>query len=168
MFAAHLNAVKGAPEIDGLNDTRPYGGLAIATAAVSIALVTTRSASHSIQVEHALKLVASGTLTVTMVKQAKGQLPAILKQMNQATGKPSNLTVFSDVLWGARCISYVKSAKKLSASRFDQILKLAAEYTKAAPNHEDEEVIEILDDDDDIRANIIDHSSGSEGGDDCM
>ena len=45
---------------------------------------------------------------------------------------------------------------------------LAAEYTKAAPNHEDEEVIEILDDENDMCTNIIDHSSGSEGDDDCM
>ena len=89
--------------------------------------------------------------------------------MNQAMGKASNqLTGFNKASWGARCLSYVKSAKKLSASRFDQILMLAAEYTKAAPNHEDEEVIEILDDEDDMRANIIDHSSGSKGDDDCM
>ena len=56
--------------------------------------------------------------------------------------------------------------KKLSTSQFDQILALAAEYMKAA-NHKEEEVIEILDDNDDIHANIIDLSSGSEGGDDC-
>jgi hypothetical protein len=114
-----------------------------------------------------LKLVASGTLTVAMVKQAKGQLPAIPKQMNQATGKPSNLTMFSDVLWGAHCISYVKSAKKLSDSRFDEIIKLAADYVKVSQTMEDEDVIEILDDEvEDIRANIVDNSSSE--GEDCM
>jgi hypothetical protein len=55
--------------------------------------------------------------------------------------------------------------KKLSTSRFDEILALAAEYTKAAPIHEDEDVIEIFDDDEDIRAIIIDPSA-SEGGSD--
>ena len=116
-----------------------------------------------------MKLIASGTITIEIVQQSKGPVLTIPKQMNQATGKASNqLTGFNEASWGARCLSYVKSAKKLSASRFDQILVLAAEYTKAAPNHEDEEVIEILDDEDDMRANIIDHSSDSEGDDDCM
>ena len=120
-----------------------------------------------VQVECALKLIVSGRITIEIVQQSKGPVPAIPKQMNQATGKASNqLTGFNEASWGVHCLSYVKSAKKLSTSRFDQILALAAEYTKAA-NHEEEEVIEILDDDDDICANIIDLSSGSEGGDDC-
>jgi len=34
-LAAHLNATKGEQKIRGLEDSQPYGGLAIATAAVS-------------------------------------------------------------------------------------------------------------------------------------
>jgi len=120
-----------------------------------------------VQVERTLKLIALGTITIEIVHQSKGPVPAILKQMNQATGKASNqLTGFNKASWGAHCLSYVKSVKKLSTSQFNQILVLAAEYMKAA-NHEEEEVIKILDDDNNIRANIIDLSSGSEGGDDC-
>jgi hypothetical protein len=112
-----------------------------------------------------LKLIASGTLTVEMVKNSKGRVPTIPKQMNQATGKASNqVTGFNEASWGVRCSAYVKSAKKLSASRFDEILSLATEYMKAGPNHEDDDIIEIVDDDDDIRANIIDHSSSSSEG----
>jgi hypothetical protein len=116
------------------------------------------------QVERALKLIASGTITIEMVRNAKGRIPALPKKINQATGKASNqLTGFNEIAWGARCSSYVKSAKKLSNSRFDRIISLSAEYMKANYNLEDEEVIEIADDDDDIRANIVDNFSGSEG-----
>jgi hypothetical protein len=92
------------------------------------------------------------------------------KQINQATGKASNQFMgFNEGSWGVRCSSYIKSAKKLSASRFDEIILLAAEYLKVGQNLEDDDVIEIADDDDDdIRANIVDHSSGSEGDFDCM
>ena len=46
-FASHLNAVKGTQKIEGLEDSRPYGGLAIATAAVSHGIaITTISPSH--------------------------------------------------------------------------------------------------------------------------
>ena len=99
-----------------------------------------------------------------MVQKAKGQIPILPKQINQATGKVSNLfTVFNEAAWGARCSAYVKSAKKLSTSRFDEIITMSTEYMKASQNLEDEDVIEILDDDDDdIRANIIDYSSSGE------
>ena len=109
------------------------------------------------QVEHALKLVASGTITVEMVRNAKGCIPTLPKQLNQATGKASNqLTAFNEIVWGACCSSYVKSAKKLSNSRFDEIVSLSAEYMKANYNLDDDEVIEINDNDSDIRANVID------------
>jgi hypothetical protein len=113
------------------------------------------------QVERALKLISSGTITIEMVRNAKGRIPVLPKKINQATGKASHLlTGFNEMSWGTRCTSYVKSAKKLSATRFEEIISLAAEYTKLNQN-EDSEVIEVLDDDD-IRANIVDLAS-SEG-----
>lgn len=103
-----------------------------------------------------------------MVRKAKGRVPTLPKQINQATGKASNvLTGFNETAWGTRCASYVKSAKKLSASRFDKIFSLSAEFMRSNLNHNDEEAIEIPDDDD-IRANIVIDSSGSESGDDCI
>ena len=97
-----------------------------------------------------------------MVRTAKGRIPVLPKKINQATGKASNqCTGFNELTWGSRCASYVKSAKKLSQTRFEEIIALAAEYTKLNPN-EESEVIEIMDDDDDICAMIVDHSS-SEG-----
>jgi hypothetical protein len=116
------------------------------------------------QVERALKLIASGTITIEMVRKAKGRIPTLPKLINQATGKASTqLTAFNEITWGQRCFSYVKSAKKISASRFDDIISLSAEYVKVNQNIEDEDIIEIPDDDD-IRANIVDrHGSDSEG-----
>ena len=52
--------------------------------------------------------------------------------------------MFNEPLWGTHCSSYVKSAKKLSASRLDEIITLSAEYmVKAGQNLEDENVIKI-------------------------
>lgn len=114
------------------------------------------------QVERALKLVQSGTITVEMVRKAKGRIPTLPKQINQATGRASTqLTGFNEMTWGARCSSYVKSAKKLSATRFNEIIKQSAEYSKVQ-NIDDEDIIELLDDEDDIRAKIVDHSSSGE------
>jgi hypothetical protein len=113
-----------------------------------------------------LKLIASGTITITMVKQAKGRVPTLLKQTNQATGKPSNLTMFSDMLWGTCCISYVKSAKNLSNPRFNEIIMHAVDYMKVSQTMDDEDVIKIPDDEvEDIRANIVNNSSSE--GEDC-
>jgi hypothetical protein len=114
------------------------------------------------QVERALKLIQSGTITIEMVRKAKGRVPALPKQINQATGRASTqLTGFNETTWGTRCSSYVKSAKKLSATRFNDIIKISAEYTKVQ-SMDDEDVIEILDDEEDLRAQIVDHSSSGE------
>ena len=67
-------------------------------------------------------------------------------------------------MWGARCSSYIKSAKKLSAPWFDEIVSLSAEYMKANHNLDNDEVVEINDNDDDndMRANISDHYSSED------
>ena len=118
------------------------------------------------QVEQALKLISSGTITIEMERNAKGRIPTLPKQINQATGKASHqLTGFNELSWGLCCSNYVKLAKKLSASQFEEIISLASEYTKVNHHTDDEDIIEVLDDDDDIHANIIDHSSSSEGED---
>jgi hypothetical protein len=65
------------------------------------------------------------------------------------------------------CISYVKSAKSLSDSQFNKIIKLGADYMKVSQTVEDKDVIKILDDKvEDICANIVDNSSSE--GKDCM
>lgn len=113
------------------------------------------------QVERALKLIQSGTITVEMVQKAKGRIPTLPKQINQATGRAStHFTGFNEITWGGRCASYVKSAKKLSSSRFMEVIKLATEYSKV--QKDDEDIIEVLDDEDDIRANIVDNTSSGE------
>ena len=104
-----------------------------------------------------------------MMQNAKGKVPTLPKQINQSTGRVSHqLTGFNKVMWGTRCKSYVKSAKKLSAIWFDEVVRLATEFTKI--NHrlidEDDDIIEI-EEEEDIRANIIDISSGSEDEAEC-
>ena len=99
-----------------------------------------------------------------MVQKAKGKIPTLPKQINHATGKVSNQSMgFNEVTWGVRCKSYVKSAKKLTNDRFDKVVSLATEFMKV--NHrlvdEDDDIIEI-EEDEDIRANIIDISSSKD------
>ena len=106
-----------------------------------------------------------------MVQKAKGWILTLPKQIDQATGKVSSLfTVFNKVSWGTHCSAYVKSAKKLSTSYFNEIITLSTEYIKASQDLEDKDVIEIPDDDDNdnIHANIIDYSSSGEDDTDCM
>ena len=106
-------------------------------------------------------------ITIEMVQKAKGKVPTLPKQINQATGKASNQSMgFNEVTWGLWCQSYVKSTKKLTASQFEKIVTLAKKYM-ATPHIEPMTIIEIDDDDNDVHANIIDRSSGSEPESDC-
>lgn len=119
------------------------------------------------KVERGLKLITAGNITVEMVQNAKGKIPTLPKQINQATGKVSKQAIgFNEVTWGKRCISYVKSVKGLSPSRFNTIMELASGFIKTTNRiiDADNEIIEI-DDEEDVRANIVDISSDSDS--DC-
>ncbi|KIM92297.1 hypothetical protein PILCRDRAFT_364 [Piloderma croceum F 1598] len=157
-FTASLAAFQGACKIEGLNDpdklvVRLYGGLVLAAAAV----------------EQGLEFVVSGIITIEMVQKAKGKVPMLPKQINHVTGKVSNqLTGFNKVTWGTHCKSYMKSAKKLSSTRFNKVVHLAMEFMEV--NHclvdEDDDVIEIKVNED-IHTNIIDISSSSKDEAEC-
>lgn len=137
-FAAHLNAVKGAQKINGLDDPdvsigRSYSGLALAAAAVCVLLLSNIYTNMlSLQVERALKLVKTGTITIQQINDVlKGKLPNLPKLLNKSTGKQSTLsTGFTEANWGARCRSYFKSAQSLSNSHFNEICRFALEYMR--------------------------------------
>ena len=102
-----------------------------------------------------------------MAQNAKGKLPTLPKQINQATSKVSKQAIsFNQVTQGKCCIIYVKSAKGLSSSRFNEIMELTSGFMKTTNLiiNADHEIIEI-DNEEDIRANIIGISSDSDG--DC-
>jgi len=89
-----------------------------------------------------LKFIASGIITIEMVQKAKGRVPTLPKQVN-------------------------KSAKNLSNSRFDEVVDLTVKCLKTTHHiTDDTDVIEIDEEEEDVQANIIDISSGSES-DDC-
>jgi hypothetical protein len=82
-------------------------------------------------VERALKLVATGTLTINVVHAAKGKTVNLPKTMNLATGKESlRQTGFSDASWGKATRNYVKSACLLSTAKFDIVINKAKELIK--------------------------------------
>lgn len=119
-----------------------------------------------LQVERALKLISTGTITIELILNApKGKLPNLPRNLNESTGKQSTLsTGFNEVNWGARCWAYAKSAQSLSASRFDEICHLASEYMKTTSCVTDEnDTHDTFDDDDDgVRANIVDNSTSED------
>ncbi|KAH8993093.1 hypothetical protein EDB83DRAFT_2534729 [Lactarius deliciosus] len=73
VFAAHLSAIDGSKEIPGFDKTPAYGALGLSVASV----------------EQALKLVATGTLTIDLVNAAKGKTMSLPKTMNVGSGKES-------------------------------------------------------------------------------
>jgi hypothetical protein len=115
-------------------------------------------------VERALTLVATGTLTVEMVRSSKGKTIPLPRTVNRSTGKESTrLTGFSDVAWGKATRSYATSARSLANVKFDAIVKDAKEFLKPIRSRnkstaEAMDVINIDDDDDDERAHLVDNS----------
>ena len=68
------------------------------------------------KIEHGLKFIAGGTITIKMVQNAKGKIPIFPKQINQATSKVLRAMEFNEVMWGKYCKSYVISVKGLPTS----------------------------------------------------
>jgi hypothetical protein len=111
-------------------------------------------------VERALRLVATGTLTIDMVHAAKGKAVNLPKTMNLGTGKESmRQTGFSDVAWGKATRNYAKSACSLPAAKFDVIIKEAKEFMKPIRGRKTTQATEVIDvDEDDERACLVDNS----------
>jgi hypothetical protein len=88
-------------------------------------------------VERALKLVATGTLTIAMAQVPRGEPIAIPRTFNRTNGKKSSRpTSFSDIAWHKASRAYAKSARALSEAKFDAIVEDALAFVKPtrAPN----------------------------------
>jgi hypothetical protein len=110
------------------------------------------------KVERALRLVATGTLTIDMV--AKGKTVNLPKTMNLATAKESmRQTGFSDVAWGKATRNYAKSARTLTNAKFDIPIKEAKGFVKPIRGRKTTQATEVIDvDEDDERAYLVDNS----------
>lgn len=87
------------------------------------------------QVEWALTLISSGTITISMIQSSTA--PRLPKRLNKATGKESNCkAVFCDTGneegWGLATWSFAKSARSLSDRKFDKIHQLTMKHVKPA------------------------------------
>lgn len=109
--------------------------------------------------ERALTLVATGTLTVEMAHASKGKTIPLPRTVNLSSGKESmRQTGFSDVSWGKVTRSYAVSARSLADDKFDTIIQDAKAFLKPIRSRnktDNMEVINIDDDDDDERANLV-------------
>lgn len=87
------------------------------------------------QVERALTLILSGTITISMIQSSTA--PRLPKRLNKATGKESNCkAAFCDTGneegWGLATWSFAKSAHSLSDQKFDKIQQLTMKHVKPA------------------------------------
>ena len=81
--------------------------------------------------ERALKLVATGTLTIAMAQVPRGKPIAIPRTFNRTNGKKSTRpTSFSDIAWQKASRAYAKSARALSEAKFDDIVLDALTFVK--------------------------------------
>jgi hypothetical protein len=124
------------------------------------------------QVERALKLVSTGTLTIAVVQAAKGSRSISLpKMMNYSTGKTSTRqTGFNDVTWGTSTRAYAKAIRNLPDHKFEAVITSSLEFSKKSHRHgaSDERLNDgVVEDELDLdeRAQLVDISdSESEDG----
>ncbi|KAF8799192.1 hypothetical protein BYT27DRAFT_7318611, partial [Phlegmacium glaucopus] len=149
-FAAHLAATESSMRVPGLHGPgKPtpaaIGGLGLSAASV----------------ERALTLVATGTLTVAMVRASKGKTLTLPRNLNLSSGKESTCqTSFSDAAWGNATCGYAISAHSLTNIKFDAIIQEAQEFMKPTrTRNKTTEATDVIDvDEDDERALLIDNS----------
>lgn len=111
--------------------------------------------------ERALTLVATGTLTVAMVRSSKGKAVTLPRALNLSTGKESmRQTGFSDASWGKATRGYATSIQSLTNIKFDAIVTAAQAFAKPTRAHiRASDATEVIDvDADNERACLIDNS----------
>ena len=104
-------------------------------------------------------MVATGTLTISLICASKGKTIPLPKTINHSSGKESTRqTGFSETAWGKETHSYTKSARSLLAVKFDEIIQDAQEFVKPVRSRGNAgttmEPI-VIDDDDNERGNLI-------------
>jgi hypothetical protein len=111
-----------------------------------------------------LALISTRTLTIDMVRAAKGRTIALPKTMNYSTGKHfKNVTGFNDGMWGDRTPSYMKSVEKnlKKGDKFSAVVKSAMEFAKSSRRVVKDTTSAARDDDEEEvneRAELVDRS----------
>ena len=81
--------------------------------------------------ERALTLVATGTLTTSLIRASKGKTLPLPRTINLSSGKKSTRqTGFNDTAWGKETRGYTISARSLSAVKFDTIIQDAQKFMR--------------------------------------
>ena len=178
-FAAHFVAIQGAQQIPDLeaDGAKPafaqaYGALALCAAGVSLCIIflVHYILIYSVhQVQHALLLYGSETITLEMI-QTTGKAPTRLpKTLNQSTGKYSTrATGFNDVSCGELTHTLLKLITVvLQPESYDKIVvgaKAIAVKTRRATQADN--VIDLTADEPPAEfAMLVDNPSDDEDGD---
>jgi hypothetical protein len=106
-----------------------------------------------------------------MAHASKGKVVNLPRTLNLSTGKDSmRQTAFNDATWGKATRDYVKSARSLSNTKFDVIIRESQEFMKPIRSRgkTTEPTTEKMDIDDcdDERACLVDNSE-SDSGEEC-
>jgi hypothetical protein len=163
VHVANLHNLKDKP------DPGMVGALALAAASVSTATHFQSFSDWYLQVERALTLVATGTLTIPLVRASKNKTIPLPRTINLSSGKESmRQTGFSENAWGEDTRSYIKSTSLLKTAKFNTIIREAREFMKPVRSRGSLSATTepiVVDDDTNERANIVD-LCGSDS--DCM
>jgi hypothetical protein len=127
------------------------------------------------QFEQGLTLVATGTLTIEMIRAAKGKTMPLLNTLNHSTGKIStHQTGFNNVTWGDSTCTYTKLITKAFNKKQDKLTDIItrakeffrkSHHTDGANTMPDSDADEEEKDLDDhaLLVDISSSKSGSEG-----
>jgi hypothetical protein len=151
-LASHFNAIEGAvkvPAFEKLDDAAksPKNSLALAAAAVHLCLFKSLMfliCCLTIQVERALRLWATGTLTIQMVND-EDNLPKDFNVVEDAEDDEDTHieTAFNESEWGDVTRDYLESIAQLREGSLNEIMKLAfAEHHAARPRKRAHSAIE--------------------------
>lgn len=124
-----------------------------------------------LQVERALTLIATGTLTLDVIEKSTNRPavalpktfnhPIVDNEMEDVKGKGKardSSTAFSEAMWGAQTRSYARTVKALSESKYDEIVRLSMVFVSAHHGRastitaNSADAMHISDDDDDRAA----------------
>jgi len=157
-FAIHLSAISGSARVPDLHDkpsSNAVGALGLAAASV----------------ERALRLIATGTLTIAVANASKGKVVTLPRSFNRTTGKePMRQTGFNDTTWGKVTRSYTLAARELSNSKFESIVEEAQPFVNVKSNRfrKTEEAVEVIDSDDSAKQRQYLYHTSGEDNSDCM
>ena len=126
--------------------------------------------------ERALRLIASGVLTIAVAATMKGRKIDLPSTFNDSAGSSKDVnqqTHFNETVWGKATRKYAISAAKLTKVKFDAVIQAAEPFAHVKSNRaggktsRDITAVGIESDDDERTCLVEAPESGDDGKNDC-